>query len=425
MSIVHAERTSRSSRGRCSSSRAASARSSSLLNAASNAILRLLRVDPSAARRRAGPRGAQAADRRVLHRRQARPGRGRDALRRLPPARAGGAPGDDADPRRRHRRRWPRTSRPRCGAASARATRASWSPRTRTSDRVKASSTPTRWPGCSWPRARRDARGARPRRADRARRPSRSTTCWPTSSASASRWRSSSTSTAASAGIVTVEDIIEEVVGEIDDETDPAGGAVRRLANGDWFVRGHVAVTDLHDYGLDAAGRHRRLQLGRRLRLRRARPAAQARRHDHRRRLLDPRRVGAREPHRGGPHPSPRRGRPAQRRRGGAMTLRPEIAVAVERAHQLQVPPLSVQGVDGARATDAQTGSSPVRPKPVAEVADRSIDGPGPIPIRVYRPTCTRRPAPSPTSTAAAGSWARSTPTTPWAGRWPTPPARW
>jgi CBS domain containing-hemolysin-like protein len=53
------------------------------------------------------------------------------------------------------------------------------------------------------------------------------------------------------AGIVTVEDIIEEVVGEIDDETDPAGGEIRRLANGDWFVRGHVAITDLHDYGLN------------------------------------------------------------------------------------------------------------------------------------------------------------------------------
>src|SRR6478735_6632814 len=52
-------------------------------------------------------------------------------------------------------------------------------------------------------------------------------------------------------GIVTVEDIIEEVVGEIDDETDPAGGEIRRLANGDWFVRGHVAVTDLLDYGLE------------------------------------------------------------------------------------------------------------------------------------------------------------------------------
>ncbi len=51
-------------------------------------------------------------------------------------------------------------------------------------------------------------------------------------------------------GVISVEDIIEEVVGEIADETDPAAGEIRRLADGDWFVRGHVAITDLADYGL-------------------------------------------------------------------------------------------------------------------------------------------------------------------------------
>jgi magnesium and cobalt exporter, CNNM family len=52
-------------------------------------------------------------------------------------------------------------------------------------------------------------------------------------------------------GIVTVEDILEEVVGEIEDETDPRSASVRQLTDGDWYVRGHVSLGDLVDAGIN------------------------------------------------------------------------------------------------------------------------------------------------------------------------------
>ncbi|MFP4097753.1 MAG: HlyC/CorC family transporter [Alphaproteobacteria bacterium] len=54
-------------------------------------------------------------------------------------------------------------------------------------------------------------------------------------------------------GIVTLEDILEEIVGEIDDEHDETVSGVRRLSNGSYIVDGTVPIRDLNrafDWGL-------------------------------------------------------------------------------------------------------------------------------------------------------------------------------
>ncbi len=47
-------------------------------------------------------------------------------------------------------------------------------------------------------------------------------------------------------GVVTLEDILEEIVGEIDDEHDESMSGVKKLANGSYAVDGSVTIRDLN-----------------------------------------------------------------------------------------------------------------------------------------------------------------------------------
>ena len=104
-------------------------------------------------------------------------------------------------------------------------------------------------------------------------------------------------------GLVTLEDCLEELVGEIVDEYDTEVPNVVRLPTGEYLVDGGMAVSDLNDL-LDTQHPRRRLGHDRRLLLQHARRGARARRLDRARRLAVRRRGG-----RGPPDP-PHQGDP-------------------------------------------------------------------------------------------------------------------
>ena len=52
------------------------------------------------------------------------------------------------------------------------------------------------------------------------------------------------------AGLVTVEDVLEEIVGDIADETDSDISIIRQTGDAEWQVAGHVPINDLAEYGV-------------------------------------------------------------------------------------------------------------------------------------------------------------------------------
>ena len=78
-------------------------------------------------------------------------------------------------------------------------------------------------------------------------------------------------------GIVTLEDLLEEIVGEIEDEFDVPDEAVERVDEDTVRIDGTFSIDDFNER-FDADAPRRRLPHGRRLRLRPARPGGRARR---------------------------------------------------------------------------------------------------------------------------------------------------
>ena len=222
------------------------------LNGASNAILRLLRVNPSVAFQEGGtPEDLKLLIAQSLEGGQLAPDEALMLLRRLRTPRAASSPGDDTDPQSRHQSTSQKTPRRPPSCASNPDTPACSSPRTQTPTGSKGSSTPTPYSASSSPR---DQKRASQATCDRALIVPE-TKPIDTLLAELRRTRNSIAVVVdeygRTAGIVAIEDIVEEIVGEIADETDPSAGPVRQLNDGEWLVQGDIALADLRDYGID------------------------------------------------------------------------------------------------------------------------------------------------------------------------------
>ena len=51
------------------------------------------------------------------------------------------------------------------------------------------------------------------------------------------------------AGVITIEDIVEEVVGEIEDEFDPDNKYLTQLSEREWLVDGRFSIDDARELG--------------------------------------------------------------------------------------------------------------------------------------------------------------------------------
>lgn len=51
------------------------------------------------------------------------------------------------------------------------------------------------------------------------------------------------------AGLITIEDIVEEIVGEIEDETDPVDAPITQVSDGEWVVNGSCPCDTLEELG--------------------------------------------------------------------------------------------------------------------------------------------------------------------------------